>query len=638
MAKRKAARPSPLQKLETELRELIASPSTDSEVLARMEELSSGRSFHSLIHVWGPGLYRRNRTHFRAFILAHLPPLWAQPGRKRDTAALETWLRAADEAGDVELFRRLYAWTISDAGWNARSRKRWCADLLAAFRAAKDSGARAAALEKYEQPWAFDPTVAVELYETDPRAAQDFLLRRVPTWGPRKGWQRLLDLAQERGDEFASRLYRKLVSAGQWQKDVLRLCEEVEAPEELVAALERHHPEGLVQNAAEVFYRLAEKRQRDVVPYVLRHLNSVTPWMGGGKAGYFGRLHDLARDSDWLDLWSAMVRAFIRPEDYNRAVVGLLDDPKLDDEARFRRLILLAGAGREWAGGGRRGGWRQVQRLNDKTAVAVYEQFPELLQGPFRQHLLLEAWNAAGYPKLVAAARRAGDDAVVDHLASITLIRPKPSWHRDKGLDAFTELLAEVYRKLLKTPAEFSRRAANVLGLLPASAVGRQYRQLLRTNPLARLFFEEARDVYLDAPEVFRDLLESPVGYVQALALRALARDDDRARESAARNLDVLQATLLRSLHRRTRLWAFRALLGAAVNLENARIVHDRARQALDLPDRHYPKDRLIGLIGRLLHRWPELRSAHEVPVVYECRALTSVVETTDAARREGKI
>jgi hypothetical protein len=42
-----------------------------------------------------------------------------------------------------------------------------------------------------------------------------------------------------------------------------------------------------------------------------------------------------------------------------------------------------------------------------------------------------------------------------------------------------------------------------------------------------------------------------------------------------------------------------------------------RAREALDLPDTHYPKDALVELIGVLLHRYPSLRETGEQPLVH---------------------
>ena len=44
------------------------------------------------------------------------------------------------------------------------------------------------------------------------------------------------------------------------------------------------------------------------------------------------------------------------------------------------------------------------------------------------------------------------------------------------------------------------------------------------------------------------------------LAFRILGGNEERAKELAAANTDLLQATLFRPLHRRTRLMAFRAI------------------------------------------------------------------------------
>ena len=102
-----------------------------------------------------------------------------------------------------------------------------------------------------------------------------------------------------------------------------------------------------------------------------------------------------------------------------------------------------------------------------------------------------------------------------------------------------------------------------------------------------------------------------------ALAYRVLAQDDPRARVAAAANLDILIGTLLRPVQRKTRLPAFGALLNAATNEENGRRILVKAREAMDLPDKKYPKEQLIGLIGQLLYRWPDLRESAEHPVIY---------------------
>ena len=103
-----------------------------------------------------------------------------------------------------------------------------------------------------------------------------------------------------------------------------------------------------------------------------------------------------------------------------------------------------------------------------------------------------------------------------------------------------------------------------------------------------------------------------------SLAYRALGLDDPRAREQASAHLPLLLGTLLRPMQRDTRTLAFGALANAANTVESARLVLERAKDALNLPDTRYPKEKLLGLMAQLLHSWPELRGANEQPVVYE--------------------
>src|SRR5262249_36801915 len=145
-------------------------------------------------------------------------------------------------------------------------------------------------------------------------------------------------------------------------------------------------------------------------------------------------------------------------------------------------------------------------------------------------------------------------------------------------------------------------------------SIGRRYDTVIRNNRLARLLFERSASAHTQDPRLVRDLLEAPEIHVQMLAFRALGRDEDNARTIAADNLDLLLPTLLRPLQRSTRLFAFGALANAATTEANARRVLEKAREALDLPDKHYPKEGLIGLIGRVLARWPALRGPNEQP------------------------
>jgi hypothetical protein len=86
----------------------------------------------------------------------------------------------------------------------------------------------------------------------------------------------------------------------------------------------------------------------------------------------------------------------------------------------------------------------------------------------------------------------------------------------------------------------------------------------------------------------------------------------------AADQVDLLGPTLLRPLHRRTRMMAFAAMANACLAHESAaRTLLQKMKDALALPDRKYPKEELLGLIGQVLARWPSLRGKNEAPVIY---------------------
>jgi hypothetical protein len=358
-----------------------------------------------------------------------------------------------------------------------------------------------------------------------------------------------------------------------------------------------------------------EARGRDAMPYVRRKLRDVVGGWYGAKAEPFVKL---AARREWWDLWATAIRANRTPDLLNKAVRGLLADQSLGKAERDERLRALAGASREWNWPGI--GFAQVHAIEDDLAVELYRYNRELIHGPFKPNVTPTWWQ--GYPKLLRAAQEAGDDDLVDLMASryATRVQYDFAWQRaqrDAVMDTANEL-GVVYEAIReRDPAQFARRAANVLTRIPAFSI-HGFRQLLKTNQLARLLFVRSFEAFLDAPAAVQDLVEGSDIHVQQLAYRVLAQDDDRARAMAAANLDVLLGTLLRPLHRKTRLPAFDALANAArTDIESARRVLLKAREALCLPDKKYPKERLIGLIARVLHAWPALQSPGERPHVF---------------------
>ncbi len=346
------------------------------------------------------------------------------------------------------------------------------------------------------------------------------------------------------------------------------------------------------------------------MPYVLKHLKDIWPrWFG--QDGY-AKLLERAYAEGWWDLWSGLLRVCAKPEDWNKVVRRLAADRTLTDADSTRRLLLLTGVGAEWNFGGF--SMAQVQQLNDETALALYERFPELVRGPFKLHLQTGFWTSL--PKLIHRVVGDDDETLIDFLASRLINRGKSYWGQGKPLADLLPL-ADYFESLRdRDPALFASRAANVLTQVPAYTLPR-YDQTVRENRLARLLLERSLEGFLSDARALCDLIEASEIHVQHLAYRVLGLDDDRARAAAAENLDILVGTLLRPLQRTTRLAAFRALANACTSATNAGRILTRARDALALPDRKYPKEQLLGLIGTILHRWPELRSTNEVPVIY---------------------
>jgi hypothetical protein len=311
-------------------------------------------------------------------------------------------------------------------------------------------------------------------------------------------------------------------------------------------------------------------------------------------------------------MWGALVR-ISRKERFNEEVLKLVKDTPLPDDEVRRRLLLLAGVSRELNFPGI--GLAQVQPLKLETTRALHGRFPDLVRTVFRQHLQVNAWESSS--ALVEWFARHGEHDLVDFIASRVM-----TWHLSwkPKADALrsVEMLAEIYDPLRRArPAEFTRRAANVLGLIPAYGVW-WGKDLARSNKLARLFLERAVKSYLDDEAALADLIEAPNIFAQVIAYRALGSDDPRTPALAARHLTLLLGTLLRPIRRATRMAAFQALGNAAAHdLESARRVLNRAREALALPDMRYPKESLLGVIGRVLHHWPELAGEREKPVIH---------------------
>jgi hypothetical protein len=615
------------KRLRKAIEHLLEDQADDGRLRDHLEGLRRDPLFPGLTWFWGPRLYARNKATFRPFILNHFSE-WLADGKRwrrvrwADHAVdLDAWLQAVRAARDGALVRRLQRWKFAARkGWGI-DRSRFNAALIEAYRGAPTPAARAIVLDEFDDWFELDETSAIGLYTTDQRASA-FILKHLPVsfWKREKRvmWEKLGQLARGKGDEkFYFALYRKLMPVERWELEVLTLADAVIEQAELNRVLENRHLEGYGIERGATVLKLLQRRGRDVMPYVRAKLEDTIG--GWGKSDRSKEFIELAEQQGWWDLWSAALRAGRNQKLFNACVDKLMAEQGVSEEARRQRLLALAGSSREWNWPGL--GLAIIHHLDDPIACRVYARYPDLVRGPMRANVTPSWWR--GYPNLVKAAQAAGDEDFLDTLASryATRISWNRVWQRQQAPDAddaTTSELAAYYQAIRdRDGQEFSRRASNVLTRIPAYATFNQTR-LLRDNDLARLLFVRSLDQYLLLPEAVQDLVEGSNIHVMMLAYRVLALPDARARALAAANVDILLGTLLRPLHRKTRMAAFEALANAARHDEAvARRVHARARDALKLPDKKYPKPELIGLIARTLAAHPTLASDRERPIVY---------------------
>lgn len=595
---------------------LLSSDPTGPALRTACEEAAKARWFNNLAYRWAPWLWRKlkadpsQRVALRPFLLAHLSEAAIDPKGDHHAAwslaekALAPWLAELDAADDVEVYRQIVQWKLW-LSWRDEG-KTYRAMLVARLEAARTPVELRSALARFDFPGQLDEPTALLVYERVGPSAGPFILARLP-W-KKQFWEALHTRAlRSRDDETAWTLYRRQVDDARWAKDVRTLLTTVPDGETLIAELEKRHPVHL-EDAGPVFLELAQQRGHVVLPYLQRHVNALRPrwsWRGRTEGKSLPALLELADAQAWTSLWAKILQTAATQDLWNAQLERLL---KLDVTTLTvqRKLQLLAGAGNEWNFSGF--GVAQVQPLQDDVACLMFERAPALLRGPFRMHLSQNQQHRL--PKLLRRVLAADDEAIVDYLAARAAM---DQWGHAETL----EQLTAHYEALSTTDGTFVRRATNALTMMPAFAIW-QYERLLKENRLARLLFERSTPLYLADARLVRELLESPQIHVQALGFRVLATRDPRAGPMAAQMVDVLAPTLLRPLHRRTRLMAFQAIEQACLADETAaRVLVGKMKLTFALPDRKYPKEELVGLLGRVLGKWPALRGTGEAPQVF---------------------
>ncbi|MBT9583399.1 hypothetical protein IV102_08615 [bacterium] len=593
----KPSKPAELEKQVRHLLELSGPAGREG-----WQQVAQHFGFPGLTWLWGPPLYRLDPIGFRPLLLARFSwQTWAGGWRWQPTPwspRLEEWLTAVEAAEDVELSQRLLSWKLlAQVSFSfSKLPPKFNQELLRRWQAIASPAQRRLELRKLDLWCPLTEDTALVLFQADPEAAAPYILRHLPRVS-KAFWTRLYQAALAQQEDFAWKLYRALVPASQWEADILKACSPLTATSSLHKELQKRTPEHVYGNAlAGGLLKILEARGEEAFSYVIPQLKRI--WKPLFGRGNYGKIMALAEQRGWTELWAAVVRICAPLKEYNQILRAVLQSPA----QRQEKLLGLSGVSKQWDFSGL--GLAQVQTLEAASVLALYQFDPAWLRGPFKLHLQIHP-STPGYLAVLEKLIEAGEDELVDLLASrfLTFHKAGPEVER---------LFA--YYSQLQEGGRFARRAANALGKLPSFALW-NYNQLMRSNRLARLFFERSAQDYAQDPQALADLVEASEIHAMALGYRCLSLASP---QQALQHLTLLKGCLFRPLQRDTRQWALRALARASqAGLEEARSILGSAREAQRMPDLRYPKEALLALIADILDRWPALRGPREQPRIY---------------------
>jgi hypothetical protein len=484
----------------------------------------------------------------------------------------------------------------------------WAGKIVARYVAAAGADERMRVLTEMDRPLQLDEDAALALYRVEPIVSSSFIERHLPpgrrTDDQQAPWQRLMDLAQARSDlvlYFA--LYRRQATAEQWLTDTAQLAGRDMSPGALCAELSRHHPQRWRPDIGPHLIELARSRGEAMLPYLLQHVEQV--WSRQRRGGY-DDIVELARSRGWWELWAALIRISASPADYDREVHALLTDRALPEADALHRLLLLAGVNTTAGPAAARS-----KPLREDTILALYQRFAHLVRGPFRHQL--QPSPRRPLTGVLEMAIRVKDAELIDLLAARLAVRADRS-----GADQLLQAAAYTaqYLEAVEPEPQAERRAASIVRRIPRRAIHSQ-QQLMQRNPLARLLFHRAARACIHHMDDAAMLLQAEERHVCALAINALTRSDAQSQARIGENLELLLHALERPLPRMVIRRALPMLEHAAHNQTQAARLTQWSREKLAQAHRRFSQPALLNLVGRLLVRFPALRSAAEQPRIY---------------------
>jgi hypothetical protein len=566
---------------------VLAAERDRGALLRELEALARDPDFADCADLWAPALYDREPYVFSTFLQRHLSD--------ESEPVIRQILVRAEADGHDELFAALYRKVADEDAWNAELL------ALAQSREPNASVQRAVALrDMHDHGYTLSELAALALYARDPALFAPFVRAHAHQDGGQ--YEKLREVALRRGDDdFAWAIFRAVAGPKEWKAEIHRLLDAMVPASAIAAELRQRHPASGLNADGKDLAALVTRYGAAVVPYLEENI----AWLDQNDARHL--LPALERLGDDALYWGIFFKTH-NTKRWNEALRELSRQLLADDDLRaaLRRRTPPARDQSSYHG------WP----LDADVADALYARGPEITR-PF-----LEQCLRTPSLSLVRAAEQRGDEDFLDFLcarlmrqvaALTTNAFPSEAQQRystpgPQELAQLTELGEVITQRLdrlyARAPEEYARHAAAMLGRVDDAAFI-SFRREARHNPVIVHLMRRHHEAWLRAPEAMRDLLESPIPYVQIIGLAHLQGGGADAAERVLENLPALRALLLDRSRRGTKRLALACLEAASrESASHAARITPLLEEALHFQGKRAIDERIIVAFVRLRRLW----------------------------------
>lgn len=504
--------------------------------------------------IWAENLYNRSPDYFGSFIAQHLT------GNTPEVA--DVLLRRIEADGYDRLFSDIYR--------NFYQGDAWQLDIARLLRSNLSDDTLDAALARRVRRWESLPDdLATELYLRNPAKFSAFVGQHVQQrWHRNVSYDKLRQAAKKHQDTQLLTIIKKLNNNNlNWQDEMKKLLRQNLPADQIVPAMVEKLPQDLwnIRDLG-ILADFIEKYGDAVFPFFFNHIN-LHYLQNHPKI-----LEAIKKHANKTIYWRFFFAYSNVAEEWYDALKDLCRQSLSEDEFSAELLCLTpefdSGIALRW-------------KLRADVATVLYQSYPHATLPFIKRHL-------EGYSQeLYQAALKNQDDEFVDFLTYHMLLNvnnllyqayPKNNiWYsREPDLKARSQLkeisdftIARFDKLYESDPQAYIRSAANILSFVAPFTLFTTFDTLDATdlssnNPIWTYLATQHYEAWRKSPAAITELLESPIIFVQLIALQILQTPGPDTAQRVAENLASFRALLLSDVRKATKRKALACLVAAS--------------------------------------------------------------------------